>query len=266
MRLDVLCGQHADIDFFPCFSILAQAMRKIAILSLCLFAFSCAHAPQQPDAPQPAGKQIEKEAAVSKNYPYSEIEVIYDTVLKTMMRKFLASIETDGRQYGDALKSYVDKTIPRSKFVSMMISPDGESDNTKRIFDRARTDIAFRDTKEFKDCFDVTVNVSVPMGMIIIGGRFDVFRAKYVQPTDVTNKLFPMADNEDYEEFISWTIGEVGVERVKNELGEKVEILPGDTFYYFRSPDWYWQQLAGRQGYLQVRGDKIINAHITMLN
>ena len=237
-------------------------MRKIAILSLCLFAFSCAHAPRQSDASQQAGKQIEKEAAVSENYPYSEIGVIYDTVLNAMMPNLLESIEKDGKKYGDDLKQYIDKSAPKSKFVSMMTA----GEDTKKIFDRAKTDMAFRKTKEFTDHLDIIFKVSVQMGMIIFAGRSDVFRAKYVWPTDITKKLFSMTDNEDYEEYISWTYGEVGIEEVKKELGEKVEILPGDVFYGFGSPAWYWQQLAGRQGYLQVRGDKIINAHITFLN
>ena len=158
-------------------------MKKITALSLCLMVFSCAHAPAQS----------------SENYPYSEIEKIYDIVLKNMMTKFLKSIEVDGKRYADELKLFIDKTMPKSEFLSSMTG-DGD---TKRIFDRAKTDIAFRETKEFSDCFQVTVSVSVKMGMTGLGGRFDVFEKKYVNPTETTQKLFSMTGSKDYEEFIS---------------------------------------------------------------
>lgn len=179
-----------------------------------------------------------------------------------MMPNFLESIETDGKSYAKDIKLFIDKTMPKSRFVSEMTSDA----DTKRIFDKAKTDTKYRKTKEFQDRFSVAVTVSVKMGMIIFAGRFDVFNRKYVDPTEISKKLFLMTDDEDYEDYISWVSGEVSQEEVKKKLAEKIEILPDDIFYAFDSPEWYWKQLAGRRGYLQVRGDKIINAHITMLN
>jgi len=219
-------------------------MRKIIVLSLCLFAFSCAHAPR------------------AENYPYSEIEGIYDTVLETMMPDFLKSIEADGKHYADDLKLFIDKTMPKSKFVSIMTSKE----DTKRIFERAKTDIDYRKTKEFMDRFTVVVAVSTQMAQSIFGGRFDVFASKYVYPTEMSKKLFLMTDDSDYEQLICWVYGEVSQEEAKKELGNTIEILPGDTFYGFSSPEWYWQHMMGRQGYLQVRENKIIAIHGTLMN
>jgi len=224
-------------------------MKKIIVLSLCLFAFSCAHTAQT-------------HVPIDENYPYSAIEPVYDTILEIAMSKFLPSIETDGKHYADELKLFVERTMPKSKFISILTS----NEDTKRIFDRAKTDIDYRDTKEFSDRFNIVVNVAVKKGPFMFACCFDVFATKYVHPTEMTEKLFLMTDNEDYETYICWVYGKVSHEEVKKELGDKIEILPDDIFYAFSSPLWYWQQMAGRQGYLQVRGDKIIKAHITMLN
>jgi hypothetical protein len=38
-----------------------------------------------------------------------------------------------------------------------------------------------------------------------------------------------------------------------------VQIQDGDEIYYFRSAEWTWRCLAGREGFIVVRGDQVVS-------
>jgi hypothetical protein len=46
----------------------------------------------------------------------------------------------------------------------------------------------------------------------------------------------------------------------------KEQIQPGDVFYFFSSPKEAWRNLAGRAGYMLVRGDEIVDTLVTIMN
>lgn len=195
-------------------------------------------------------------------YPFSEIEKVYETVLTTMLPRYFGDDRALANQHQKKMEEFVRSTFPPSKFCDMMVRSDG----TRDLFERAQKDRSVLDTPEFHQTFEVTVDVSVQMAMIIFAGRFDTYGAKFIHPSETTRFLFSLTNDMDEEEYISWVSGEVAADEARNVLGAKLDYREGDRFFMFSSPDWYWQQLAGRQGYLQVRNGKIIGAHITMLN
>ncbi len=46
----------------------------------------------------------------------------------------------------------------------------------------------------------------------------------------------------------------------------KEKAQPGDTFHYFCSSARSWQNLAGRSGYVFVRGDRAVDTFVTVMN
>lgn len=197
-----------------------------------------------------------------ERYPYSEIEKVYETVLKAMLPRYFGDDLELAKAHQGKMEQFVRTTLSPARFCELMV----HSDETKALFDAAMKDPTVRDTPEFERAFDVTVKVSVQMAMILIAGRFDVYGAKFIHPNETTDYLFSIASGPDSEDLISWVSGEATLEQVRADVGAKLAYEEGDRFFSFGSPQWYWQQLAGRQGYLQVRNNKIIMEHVTFLN
>ena len=203
------------------------------------------------------------EAQHDERYPFSEIEKVYETVLTTMLPRYFGDDHALAKQHQEKMEAFVRSTFPPSKFCEMMT----QSGSTRALFESAQSDIAIRDTPEFQRTFDVTVSVSVQMAMIIFAGRFDTYGAKFIHPTEMTDYLFSLERGDtDEEDYISWVSGEVSADNARKELGADLDFRQGDRFFMFASPAWYWEQLAGRQGYLQVRDGKIVAQHVTILN
>lgn len=210
-------------------------------------------------ATEPSGKA---DAGVADaNYPYSEIEKVYETVLDGMTSKYFARYPDLDKKHTEALRQYIAAEYPKSRFVKEMVRAEAVA-----IFERGRRDAAYRDTKEFKDTFAVTVSVSVSMAKMIIGGLRDTYVAKYVEMDPVKAELFRMAKTADERQCVSWVSREVTAEEFKKETGGQHELLPGDRVFAFRSPESTWADLCGRQGYLQVRGNSIVDIIVTIMN
>jgi hypothetical protein len=244
---------------YRCVASSSSSNRSIAVLQFLaasLLVGGCAATPRE------VTEGRWSEASHDDRYPYSEIEKIYDTVLTTMLPRYFGDDLELGRKHQQALEAFVRSTFPPARFSELMVPPG----NTRNLFDQAQHEPAARDTAEFQRAFEVTVNVSVQMAMIIFAGRFDTYGAKFLHPTETTDYLFSLTSDTDEEGYISWVSGEVSLDEARKELGDTVDCRAGDRFFLFSSPEWYWQQLAGRQGYLQVRDDRIIGSHITILN
>jgi hypothetical protein len=196
------------------------------------------------------------------NYPYSEIERIYDTTLTAMADQFFKSDPDAAAKHRKPMEEFTRATIPRSDFVSMLTA----SADTKEHFAKAKNDPIYRQSEGFRRELQIEFTVAMKMALITIGGRFDVYDRKFIHPNELSLELFPMAKTSDQEEFISWVDREASAQEVMMELNEKAKIETGDRFFSFESPPWYWKQLAGRRGYLQVRSGQIIAEHVTALN
>jgi len=52
----------------------------------------------------------------------------------------------------------------------------------------------------------------------------------------------------------------------KKWLKFKQQMLPGDEIYHFNSSAESWRNLAGREGYVLVRGVEVVDEFVTTLN
>jgi hypothetical protein len=127
-------------------------------------------------------------------------------------------------------------------------------------------ELAYRQSKEFKDAFQVVIGVAVPMARMIIGGQRDIYVAKFVDKNPVRVELLKIATTEDEQQYASWTSEEVSGQEVEKEMGAEYTPQSGDHIYAFCSPPDTWENLCGRQGYLIVRDGKIVRTVVTMLN
>jgi hypothetical protein len=233
-------------------------MRITIFLLALLFTAGCA-TPRQVAGAVPSGKA---DAGIADaNYPFSEIEKVYEAALDGMTSKYFAQYPDIDKKHTEALRKYIAAEYPKSRFVKEMVR-----DEAVAIFERGQRDAAYRDTKEFRDTFAVTVSVSVSMAKMIMGGLRDTYVAKYVEMDPIKVELFRMAKTENERQCVSWVSREVTAEEFKKETGDKYELLPGDRVFAFCSPESTWTDLCGRQGYLHVRGISIVDIIVTMMN
>jgi hypothetical protein len=235
----------------------------VPILALLALA-GCAHIDSSSPNPQTkSASSATSDPATDPNYPFSQVGVVYDTVLEAMLPKCFASDLAAEKVHLQPLRDFIAKTLPRKKFIEQMTS------QSRSTLERARTDLEFRKTKEFEDAFAVAINVAVPMAQIMIAGRFDVYHRKFAYPDELTKQLFPNATDTEQEEFISWITGEVTPEDFAKDMAEwtaKKQIEPGDRILSFATSNFYWELMAGRQGYLIVRDNKIVDVITTFMN
>lgn len=180
--------------------------RHLPLLALLALA-GCAHPGSQSETQQakqlPAASSATNDPLTDPDYPFSQIGVVYDTVLEAMLPQCFAGDPAAENAHAQPLRTFVASTLPRDKFIERMTS------HSRATLERGRADLEFRKAKEFQDAYTVAVNVAVPMARIMIAGRFDVYRRKFAYPDALTTPLFPNAADSEQEEFISWITGEV---------------------------------------------------------
>ena len=227
---------------------------RILICSL-LFLAGCATGPTPPHA------SPDSQATSDARYPFSEIERVYDTVLSEMTEKYFAGHPELGKKHTIRMREYIAAEYPKEKFVKEMLH-----DEYLPKFEKAMKEPAYRDTKEFKDAFQVVISVSVSMAKMIVGKERDIYVAKYVEKDPIKVDLFAMAKTKDQRQFVSWVSGEVPPDVAEKEAGAEYKPIAGDRVFGFCSPEQTWTDLCGRQGYLVVRDGKIAQVIVTMMN
>lgn len=235
--------------FLSCFALLA---------TLSAFLSGCVGPGSLRSSASPTGDTA---TALDPNYPFSEIEEVYDIVLDAMTEGYFKDYPDLDRQHTAAMREFIAKAYPRERFVELMVREE-----YRPILERGRNDPAFRETKEFDDAMTVTINVSVKMAKMIVGGQMDVYVARFVDKDPLRTELFEIAENDDQRQFISWVSEEVELADPKAVLGKDYELQPGDRVFAFCSPDETWNDLCGRSGFLIVREGKIVEVVVTMMN
>lgn len=239
-------------------------MRSHLPLLALLALTGCAHIDSASPNPQTkSASSATSDPATDPNYPFSQVGVVYDTVLEAILPQCFTSDPAAEKVHLQPLREFIAKTLPREKFIEQMTS------QSRSTLERARTDLEFRKTKEFEDAFAVAINVAVPMAQIMIAGRFDVYRRKFAYPSPLTAPLFANTSDSEQEKMISNIVREVSPENFAKEcVAWKVtkQLEPGDRIFEFGSSSLSWELLAGRQGYLIVRDNKIVDVITTMLN
>lgn len=204
---------------------------------------------------------VKTQSHVDDRYPISEIETIYDIVLDGMTKEYFKNVPEIDKEHTDRLRAYIVKVYPRDVFVKQMIPS-----KYAKILERGMREYPYRTTKEFTDALSIVINVSVPMAKMIIGGHRDVYVAAYIEKNPVKVQLLAMASTDDERQFVSWISGEAPIGLVAKEAPKEYVPVAGDKLYAFCSPESTWTDLCGRQGYLVVRGAKIVQVIVTMMN
>ena len=229
----------------------------LAALGVCLVLGACGSLPHQATA---ADARAKESSPRERSYPYSEIAKVYDTVFDALTDKYFSKHPELDKEHTAKLKSFIKSECPREKFVKQIVR-----DEYVAKFDRAVKDKAYRDTKEFKDAFTIMVSVSVRIAEMQIGGLRDVYVSKYIEKDPIKTSLFEIASDEQ-RQYVSWVYGEVTVDKFRKEAGDKHAVQKGDRFYGFMSPPSTWEKRHGREGFLHVRGEKIIEVVVTAMN
>ena len=185
--------------------------------------------------------------------PYDEIGKFYDVVLETMLKKFY---EGDVEKT-KSLEEFIRERDPKEWFVKIMVF-----DRYRQTFDKAISDPEFRNTDEYRKQFWSFSMTFVRSAMISFANSFDIYNRKIDKPDDLTSELFSFTGPNIY---VAWIDREVDFEEVKAKV-HNFEGQEDARYFHFNSPRFYWDLLAGREGYLQVRKDHTTISHITGLN
>lgn len=203
-------------------------------------------------------KEEQKEQIYSE-YPFSEIERIYDIVRDRNLELYFGSHPELKEKHFSELKDYISQAYPRDIFLSEMI-------RDKDLFNKARGNKNYyKENKEFDKAFGVTVNVSVDMAKIYCFNAISVYNREQVHP-DFTYDLFKNAKNFQEKTYIVWIKKEVSRETFEEKTQKKYLVNPSDKIYFFSSPAYTWEEQFGRTGYLIVQGTQIKDVLITRKN
>lgn len=227
---------------------------RILICSLVLLA-GCATRPAAPHT-DPASQMTS-----DVRYPFSEIEKIYDVVLSGLTEKYFERFPELDKEHTVRMREYIAAEYSKEKFVKEMLR-----DDYLPKFEKAVKEPVYRDTKEFKEAFQIVVSVSVSMAKMIVGGQRDIYVAKYVEKSPIKLELFAMAKTDDERQYVSWVSGEVPSDITAKEAGSEYKPTVGDRVFGFCSPEQTWTDLCGRQGFLVVRDGRIAQVIVTMMN
>ncbi len=166
------------------------------------------------------------------------------------------------KTHGDSLRKYLNASMSYEEFEKQMVEADRKfAGNRSRPIDldAALTD----DGSGTQQVFLATASQMTVLGVF---GRLSVYQHRFITPTELQTRLFSHEDDYERQVFISAITGEVPVSeflaRNRREKGD----LEGSKIYHFRTPEFTWEQLFGREGYLIVRDEKIVEVAITTLN
>lgn len=205
-------------------------------------------------------KEVWNEVKRDPNFPYSEIETVYDTVLEGLTKGYFRKFPDLHAKHTETMISFILKKTPKKKFVEMIVK-----DEVVEIFKKAKGNRAYWDTKEFQDAYTLAINTSVPIARVAIRNARDLYVAKYVDKDPIKIELFEMATDERDKQYIAWVYGEVTREEyAKDQFAKEYSFQEGDRIFGFRGGN--WKNLSGRRGYIIVRGGKIHESFITLMN
>ena len=197
----------------------------------------------------------------SEYNPYSLIGIIYDTVLDALTLKYFEKYPDLNKEHTEAMRAFIIENIPKKNFIEQLVD-----NKRKEEFDRAIIDTEFRESRDFKDGFSCIASTASVIAEWLIMTQRQLYVAVYVEKNALQVELIKYAESLYDLQIISWVINEVAVEEFVKALGDNKKILDGDRFFFFMSPAETWEILCGRQGYIQVRGNKIIDVIITLMN
>lgn len=235
-------------------------MKRLTLIAL--FAFFTAGYVTLPSRASGIKAPETKWSEVSRDpeFPYSEIGLIYQTVLDAMTRRYFRDFPDLDAAHTEAMRAFIRNEHPKERFITLMIR-----DQAMDIFRKAKGNPPYWDSEEFQSAYELTVNVSVPMARMIVGNAIDLYVAKHVDKDPLKIELFKMAQSEDDKQYIAWVYGEVSIEKFKeDQFAGNYEFQDGDRVFGFSGGD--WENLSGRQGYIIVRGGKIHETIITLMN
>lgn len=233
--------------------------RLITIVFIALFTSACAtpeNKPVEGKAPETKWSEVSRDP----EFPYSEIGLIYQTVLDAMTERYFRDFPDLDAEHTKAMRAFIRNEHSKERFITLMVR-----DQAVNIFRNAKGNPSYWDSEEFQSAYELTVNVSVPMARMIVGNAIDLYVAKHVDKDPIKIELFKMAQSEDDKQYIAWVYGEVSIDKFKeDQFTGDYDFQDGDRVFGFSGGD--WENLSGRQGYIIVRGGKIHEIIITLMN
>ncbi|MEO0453678.1 MAG: hypothetical protein AAFY98_06020 [Verrucomicrobiota bacterium] len=127
---------------------------------------------------------------------------------------------------------------------------------------RGHTDKKLRETEDYKEELEVARATTQNMAIMVVFCSHTVYSRKIAEPDDLTSHLFVASKDSETDNFISWIEREAKLEEYTGD----VETQEGDKLYYYNSPGFAWEMLFGREGFLLVRDNKVIDNHLTTMN
>jgi len=116
------------------------------------------------------------------------------------------------------------------------------------------------------DDYSISVDTAKTMGVYSVISAIEVYTALNLTHNETQLALFELDPEDSYWWAIPYVKNEVDNEDIDDWVKEQYDYQEGDRFFFFTSPDWWWDRLAGREGYLVMRESKLINIVITVLN
>lgn len=223
---------------------LYHAAKKIIVLML-LMTFSFVVFAQQND---------------SINYPELSIARQYQNTVKVMVNDLLRKSKEDiTDELRQKIFSYIFSGLPISNFEEMIIGQDD-------ILREGHSNIELRETNDYTQTKNKCDHLSRRFAMMVVSNALDIYARKELKQDPMTGPLFANSNSKEDDQLISWIIKQIPHDEFLKEGKIEYDLIPSDRVFYYRSPDFSWEQLFGREGYFIYRQGKIVKSFITVMN
>lgn len=192
-----------------------------------------------------------------EKYPELPISYQYESVMNVILSGLLDDCTEDVKnELETKIKDHIFSIMPIEKFEEFII---GDIE----ILRKGNTDERIREKKEYKDSYSRIESLSRSMAIMVVSNSIDIYLCKYINTTEITQKLFDKSENNDSDQIISWIKEEI---YDRNVIDKNNILNENDVIYYYISPPFSWDFNFGREGYAVFRDDKLLYNQLIMMN
>ena len=185
----------------------------------------------------------------------------FEDISEKFVQGFFTGRPDVEKAHAAGLRRYLAESMSYAAFEHEMIEGD------RRYSEREGRPMDFDAVVQAKPTSEQAIFLATVSQMAVLNvfSHLSVYQHQFIDPTEVQKRLFAKATDFDEKVCISAIREEVKLAEFLKE-NPKVKVGAKARVFRFRTPDFTWEQLFGRAGFLVVDDDKVVSTITTSLN
>jgi hypothetical protein len=186
----------------------------------------------------------------------------FEEISSSFVKGFFNGRKEVEKEHLTPLKKYLSETMTYEVFEREMIEAD------KRFAEHGGRPMELDEVVDGEPTSNQAIFLATASQMTVLTAfsHLSVYQHEFIDPTAVQKRLFAKASDFDQKIMISAIREEVPLSDFQKKYPKtKIDSTQAKIFF-FRTPEFTWEQMFGREGYLIVVDDRITEAITTSLN